>query len=146
MISVIIHMKMSCKHSKSKLWPQVIIFSYCMLSYRIQYSEQIYTLLCRPSWCLVTNYINHPQEICEDVFVMIQLPATMSRAHSFYFSALFQTLFHVLLLCSGEICLKVFLQFRLNKNHVQFLPPAALEATHTCSQSCRQSIHFCSEI
>lgn len=30
-----------------------------------------------------------------------------------------------------------------NKKHVQFLPPAALEAAHTCNQSSRQSAQFC---
>lgn len=94
------------------------------------------------SRCRVTNYINHPPEICEDVFVMMQLLATMATANSFYSNALFQTQFHVLLLCRGEICLEQFLQLRLNKTHVQFLPPAALETTHTCSRSSRQSIHF----
>lgn len=102
--------------------------------------------LCWLSRCRVTNYINHPREICEDVFVMMQLISTMAWAHSFYSNAVFQTLFHVLLCCCKEICLESFLQLMLKKKHVQFLPPAALEATHTCSQSSRQFIHFCSEI
>lgn len=46
------------------------------------HSVEIYTLLCRLSRCRVTNYINHPQEICEDVFVMMQLLATKARVQS----------------------------------------------------------------
>lgn len=92
------------------------------------HSMEIYTLLCWISRCRVTNYINRPQEICEDAFVMMQLLATMARAHSFYSDALFQTLFHVLSLCCGEICLEQFLQLRLNKK------PCPISST-SCTRS-----------
>lgn len=112
-----------------------------------QHNSQSMEIYCIPpcwlSQCWVTNYINHPQEICEDVFVMMQLH---HRTHTLFKNALFQRVFHVLSLCWGEICLKQFLQLGLSKNHVQFLPPAALEATHTCRQSSRQSIQRCSDL
>lgn len=112
----------------------------------IQCSQQGCVLLCWLSVCRATNYINHLQKICEDIFVMMQLLDTTAKLLSFYSYTLFQTPFHVLLLCWGEICPEQFLQLRLNTNHVQFLLPAALEALHTCSQSPRQSIYYCSEI
>lgn len=145
------HMSISSRHGKSKVWPSVGKSSAIVWWNRGFYwyntpSMEIHPLLRWLSQCRVTNYTKHPPEICEDVFVMMQLLTTTARANSFYSNALFQTQFHVLLLCCREICLEQFLQLRLNKNHVQFLPPAALETTHTCSRSSRQSIHFCSEI
>lgn len=141
------HMNISFRHAKSKVWPSVgkssaIVCWTRGFHWHNTPSMEIHTLLRWLSRCRVTNYINHPPEICEDVFVMMQLLATMATANSFYSNALLQTQFHVLLLCRGEICLEQFLQLRLNKNHVQFLPPAALETTHTCSRRSRQSIHF----
>lgn len=99
---------------------------------------------CARSPCWVTNYINHPQEICEDVFATMQLHrhgrCTLSIQHpsiprdtpciSFAGSNRTFAADRFYYLCSRRRGRR-----RKKTLHVQFLPPAALEASHTCSQS-----------
>lgn len=105
-----------------------------------QYSAQLAwgycILLC--SLSVLSNKLHKPPTrnlwrcICDDAAA----PPWPARSLSIQ-KPLFQTIFHVL-----------FFFFALNnsynlcstKTHVQFLPPAALEASHTCSQSSK-AIH-----
>ncbi|KAM3613238.1 uncharacterized protein V6R79_022823, partial [Siganus canaliculatus] len=72
---------------------------------RIQYSQhedaQHTVHCCADSQCRVTNYINHPQEICEDAFVMMQLLATVAR-DALSSQTLYSRLYFMFSLCVVE--------------------------------------------
>lgn len=93
------------------------------------------------SLCWVTNYINHPQEICEDVFATMQLHRRGRCTLSIQHPSIQRDTPCILFAGSNRTfaadCLYNLCLNRKRKKNlcVQFLPPAALEASHTCSQS-----------
>lgn len=114
-----------------------ILQTQTLIAWRYTVYSTVLTIRCR-----VTYYINHPQEICENVFLMMQLLATMARAPCFYSeNALFQTPFHVLPLCCGEICLEQFLRLGLNKRETCPISSTSCTRSYTHLQSKLQASH-----
>ncbi len=63
---------------------------------------------------------------------MMQLLATMARVHSFYSKPFYSRHYFMFSLCVvGESDSNNSDNLGSTRNHVQFLPPAAQEATHT---------------
>lgn len=147
-ISTILDMNESYKNTKPKEGSQVLIklrLLYALpenCTNTIQSQHDIYTLLCWLSWCRVANYINHPQEICEDVFVMIQ---PQWPEHTFS-SLMFHSSLYLMFFFNVEDNSASDKLYNRQKKIGPVSSSSCLEAAHVCRWSCGLSIYFCWEI
>lgn len=106
----------------------LVICSYCVLNEGIAPVQQLKVwkyVHCCADYRGVENYISRPQEVCEDVFVLMQRLAITAGAEFFLLQRFYSR--HTISWGGGGGQIPQ----KLNTNNVQFLPAAAPEAaTH----------------